>query len=168
MSRSFTILPNDKLFKGPKEEVKNTLLDKFGGGKGGVDKQSENELDELEKSFGPLAAGCKDSLLKEMSNISLGNKSDNDVQSKDNNQPGINILSSNKSPVTCKKGLIEEVSSTENKLDEPDYSLEIQEKDESFPRRILVKINLPGIKSVRDCDLDISEVGDNLYMYTCA
>ena len=159
MSRSFTILPNDKLFKGPKEKVKSTLLDKLGGGKTGADKQFENELGELEKSFGPLATGCKDSLLKEMANISLDTQSDNDFESQDTSKSGINILSSNQSPGTCRKSLIEEVSSTENKLNEPEYSLEVLEKDESSPRKILLKINLPGIKSVKDCDLDLSEVG---------
>ena len=139
--------------------MKSTLLDKLGGGKTGADKQFENELGKLEKSFGPLATGCKDSLLKEMANISLDTQSDNDFESQDTSKSGINILSSNQSPGTSKKSLIEEVSSTENKLNEPEYSLEVLEKDESSPRKILLKINLPGIKSVKDCDLEISEVG---------
>ena len=158
LSRSFNVLPNDQLYKGSKEKVKSSLLDKFGGSKTGADKQFENDLSELEKSFGPLAGGCKDSLLKEMSKISLGNQSDNDIETQDTNQSGINLLSSSQSSVHGKKGLIEEVSSIENKLDEPEYNLEIQEKNEDYPRRIVLKIRLPEIKSVQDCDLDISEV----------
>ena len=158
LSRSFNILSNDQLYKGSKEKMKSSLLDKFGGGKTGTDKQFENDLSELEKSFGPLAGGCKDSLLKEMSKISLGTQADNDIESLDTNQSGINLLSSNQSSSLGKKGLIEEVSSTENKLEEPEYHLEIQEEDEDFPRRFMLKIKLPGIKSVKDCDLDISEV----------
>ena len=158
LSRSFNILPNDQLYKGSKEKVKSSLLDKFGGGKTGADKQFENDLSELEKSFGPLAGGCKDSLLKEMSKISLGTQADNDIESLDTTQSGIDLLSSNQSSSLGKKGLIEEVSSTENKLEEPEYHLEIQEEDEDFPRRFMLKIKLPGIKSVKDCDLDISEV----------
>ena len=137
--------------------MKSSLLDKFGGGKTEADKQFENDLSELEKSFGPLAGGCKDSLLKEMSKISLGTQPEHDIEPRDANQSGINLLSSSQSSLD-KKGLIEEVSSTEKKLDEPECHLEIQEKDEELPRRFMLKIKLPGIKSVKDCDLDISEV----------
>ena len=159
MSRSFCVLPNDQLYKGPKEKVKGTLLSKLGGGKTETDKQFENDLSELEKTFGPLASGYKESLLKEMSGISLKNQSDNDMESHNSNsKSGISILSSDQSTIASGKGLIEEVSSTENKLEEPEFSLEIQEKDEQCQRRILLKINLPGITSVGHCELNISEV----------
>ncbi len=158
LSRSYTVLPKDQLFKGPKHKVKSTLLDKLGE-KSEEDRKFENELDELEKSLGPLAAGCKGSLLQEMSEISLGNRLDDSAESRDpEGQSGVRILSEDHSPSANKKRLIEEVSSTEVTLKEPEYSVKILEENEKHSRRYVLKIKLPGITSVADCELDISEV----------
>ncbi len=151
------ILPDDTLYKGPLERVRKTLMQKLNK----ENEQFEKELDEIEKSFGPLASGCKDSLLKEMANISVNSQSESDIQSHDpvsQSKVDIDILGKSQS-APSKKGLIEEVSSVEIKRTEPDYTLQIKEKDEDQGRRIIVKIKLPDVKSVADCELDISEVG---------
>ncbi len=148
------ILPDDRLYKGPLERVRKTLMQKLNK----ENEQFEKELDEIEKSFGPLASGCKDSLLKEMANISVNSQSQDDIKSHDSvsqSKADIDILGKSQS---SKKGLIEEVSSEEIRRTEPDYNIQIKEKDEDHRKRIIVKIKLPEIRSVADCELDISEV----------
>ncbi len=153
VSRSFVILPNDQLFKGPKHKVKSTLLDKLGGASSELE-----ELQELENTFGPLPSSCKDSLLKEMSEITLDGDAENEFEPLAPKKREIHILDSEATQSAKKKGLIEEVSSSVNQNKEPDYKMEIIERTETDSGKIVLRIQLPGIKTVADCLLDISEV----------
>lgn len=57
-----------------------------------------------------------------------------------------------------KSGLIEEISSTKVELPVPQYSLDVHDGDEKGPRRLELRLELHGVQSVSECELDISEV----------
>lgn len=57
-----------------------------------------------------------------------------------------------------KKGLIEEVSSTAVELPEPSFDMNIVQTDAKSSKKLVLKVHLPGVKSVSQCELDISQV----------
>lgn len=60
----------------------------------------------------------------------------------------------------AKKGLIQEISSSpvHSIPTVPHYEVVMKEPDEKYPKRIIVKVDLPCIESTRECELDVSEV----------
>lgn len=92
-----------------------------------------------------------ESLLKQLSSITVSD-----------NQPDGNVPVDwfERSADKPKKGLIEEVSSTNTAPQPVTPSYDVLEKDaeNSKPRRILVKVKLPNITSSSQCKLDACEV----------
>lgn len=158
ISRQYKILPRDCPIKGSLEN----LLQTFRQQTVKEDEKLENELDELEKTFGPMAAGAKDTVLNHLKNISVS-QSDSSKNTT-SHQPEI-VLETSKPNHPTKKGLIEEIgieSAREDSCPCPEYSL----KTDSG--MLVMTVSLPGVTTVRDCELDISEVSNNvncLYMY---
>ena len=153
---------------------------------GKSEQEFDDQMSELEKSFGPLGPGAKDTLLSQLSSLStddtrsrtdgraassasvLSEGSGIKLPSMKNGSEAsvLNELSGVKVPSAKKKGpgLIEELSSSKDveinggkrKLREPEYSVE---KDgEELVEALVVSIQLPGVTSVGECELDISEV----------
>lgn len=54
--------------------------------------------------------------------------------------------------------LIEEISSKNATLPRPDYELITRDKDEKKGRRIVLRVSLPGVQAVSECDLQIDKV----------
>jgi len=156
LSRDFVVLPKSTQCKGPVAKSKDVLLKKFSG----KDTAFSNELGELEKTFGPLAAGCKDALLQDLSCISSrDDEVDNAMFQKatSGSQPQLKLPGE-----TVKSGvkLIEEVRSTETHLVRPDCTIEIVSDDSA--KLLVIRIHLPGVSSVRECSLEISDDDLNL------
>ena len=106
---------------------------------------------EIQKTFAPPDLS-NEPLLTQLGNITLDGTSiaNSTVNPK---EPEISILSGDK---PAKKGLIEEVASEISVLKEPEYTLTDKE---GSPRQLVAKIKLPGVLTVADCSLDITEVG---------
>ena len=122
---------------------------------GSSSQKFEDELTELEQTFGPLAAGCKDSLLNQISGI--GQTSDPVDES---GAADVLRLPSDErmNHRTAKKPLIEEVSSTVTRLQTPEVDQQVVEGEEGHPRRLILRIKLVDVKSITECILDLSEV----------
>ncbi|XP_038062864.1 PIH1 domain-containing protein 2-like [Patiria miniata] len=56
-----------------------------------------------------------------------------------------------------KTALIQEISSNDVRLKCPEYDVSLKEADEKRPRRLMVRIMLPDVHSVADCQLDIAK-----------
>ncbi|OWF46818.1 PIH1 domain-containing protein 2-like [Mizuhopecten yessoensis] len=158
VSRSFTLLSCDITHKGD-----ITLLHKsFSKKAQKSEQQFEEQLSELEESFGPLAAGAKNSLLNKLANLSTeesGNsqKSNGHGMGTNNDSRSPTIKMPNQTEVR-KTGIIEEISSQSNsKLTCPLYTMDPIRNDCGDIDQVVVKIQLPGVRSVADCELDISK-----------
>lgn len=158
LSRDYSLLSKDELCKGLLKNAQESLTRN-------VNNSQENdfhkELGDLEEMFGPMATGCKDSLLKEMSNITASRSDDNE-SSQSEIEPST-LEPEIKMPFSAegkKKGLIEEVPNHTKIMSEPQHSVQLKEDG-----LLQVKIKLPGICSVADCQLDISQVLTCSYLY---
>lgn len=156
LSRNFTLLPQDIKHKG---EI--TLLHQsFSKKTQSSEQQFEEQLSELETSFGPLAAGAKNSLLNKLANLST----EENKNSKKSNVNGMGttydsptIKMPNQTEVK-KVGIIEEIPTQCNsKLICPVYTMDSVRDESGDIDHVIVKIQLPGVKSVNDCELDISK-----------
>jgi len=155
LSRNFVVLPKSTQCKGPIGKSKDVMLRKVSG----QDTHFSNKLGELENTFGPLAAGCKDALLTDLSSvISQDNAGDNaEFQKASSSQSELRLPGE-----TAKSGvkLIEEMHSTETHLVRPDCTMDIVGDDSS--KLLVIRIHLPGVKSVSECSLELSD--DDLYL----
>lgn len=99
----------------------------------------------------PGVSESPDSLLRQLSSITVSD-----------NQPdgGAGIDLFEKSVGTPKKGLIEEVSSTNFTTlpTTPNYEVLVKDAENSKPKRVLIKVDLPNITSSAQCQLDACEV----------
>lgn len=99
--------------------------------------------------------GSKDALLQQLSSIAVTDLDDKETE-------GISLLESKSKSV--KKGLIEEISTTElnsdnaSRLKTPHYDVVVKDSENDRPSEIEVTIELPGAASVGECELDVSEV----------
>lgn len=99
----------------------------------------------------PGVSETPESLLKQLSSITVS-------ESQPEGSTGLNLFEKSATP---KKGLIEEVSSTN--FSEvpvtPNYDMFIvKEAENSKPKRVLVKVELPNVVSSSQCQLDVCEV----------
>ena len=153
VSRNYTLLNKDRTCKGPVDKARDCLSHRFQS----TDKKFNSDLEELEKSFGPLASGCKDLLLNELSNISV------EADDKPNLPSAVpNILPQADSTNTrknVKSKLIQDLD-FQDEPRTPRYRLDVKdaEAQNEKPRTIIIRINLPDVMSVAQCELDISEV----------
>lgn len=156
VSRAYSVLPHKTTHKGPYNCIKKGLTAKTKH----ADDEFDEELSELEKKFGP---GLKNSIF----NISPEDGSTNLCKEKcifnqatnENSKPAVSIFPSEQK--CTKRGLIKEINASDEEdssvLPEPDFETRIKAGD-GKGRRILLRVNLPGITSVQECLLDISKV----------
>ena len=186
LTRTYTIFPVDTPYKGDLELVRLCFTKAFqkknSKGKNGREPTGfSKDVEEMEKTFGPLSSSERESLLSQLSNISVSSPSsthgsgfsngsqgggDSGLTGDSGSQSGIRIpgvSNSNMHPTangrkassnSSKAGLIQEISEDKVSSVPPKYTLE------SEGSNLVLKIELPGIKSVSECDLDISEVSD--------
>lgn len=155
LSRQFKLLGEETPYKGEITLIENSFTKK--------DKSStemENQISELEKTFGPLTGNEKESLLGKLSNISVNDDQRNTTpnQSRGTNDRVIFPLQNEHGH--SKKGLIEEISTeaSETTLRKPEYKLLTDRGDNGQIRQITIKIELPSVKSVTECELDLCQV----------
>ena len=146
LSRNFTLLNEDHVIHGCPDSAKQSLLGKFTK----KDEEFEADLGAIQEKFGPMASGCKESLLSELTNISSSGPGSNEAAE----------ITLNTSTTPSRQGLIEEVSSLETALAEPHFDIETRGEDKTKPRRLVVRVDLPTVITVAECDLNISEVSD--------
>ncbi|KAK2156904.1 hypothetical protein LSH36_202g04001 [Paralvinella palmiformis] len=153
ISRHYSVLDKKTLCKGPEKLAIQSLMKKSAQ----KDEEFQQQLTELERTFGPVAQGCKDSLLNKISNITLETTDQSETFADDHVnieiEPEIRLPGAKRQQ---KKGLVQELSEVNgNKLPEPAYDLTT--KEVNGQRVIVAKIHLPGVTSVQQCELDISE-----------
>jgi len=155
LSRHFVVLPKSTQFKGPIAKSKDALLKKVSG----QDTEFCSKLGDVEKSLGPLATGCKDALLTDLSSIVSQDSAGNNTEHYNpaGSQPELR-LPGDKARSAVK--LIEEVNSTETRLVRPDCTTNVVGDDLS--KQLLICIHLPGVSSVSECSLEVSN--DDLYL----
>jgi len=157
LSRDFVILPKSTPFKGPVDRSRDILLKKVSG----QESAFCNELSELEKTFGPLAAGCKDALLKDLESVRSPNNAPDDCADPQKvSSCEFELRLPGESVKSCAKPLVEEVQSMDTFLLRPDYTMDIVDCDPE--KSLVVCIQLPGVSSVSECSLEISD--DDLYL----
>ncbi|XP_033729180.1 PIH1 domain-containing protein 2-like [Pecten maximus] len=166
ISRSFTLLSKDIQLKGEIDVLNQSFSKKAQKS----EQEFEEQLSELETSFGPLAAGAKNSLLNKLANISTEesrNSKKSNGKSTGTTYDSPTIKMPNQTEVK-KAGIIEEISSQSNtKLTCPVYTMDSVQDDGGNINRVVVKIQLPGVKSVNDCQLDISKDDLQLTVENC-
>ena len=145
-SRMYEILDESVLHKGSLRDIEASFATKNKDS----DKQFETELDELQKSFGPLSGCEKDSLLNQLKNISVSDNKSNVGTSTD--KPDIVFPTSK----PAKPVLIEEIKT--ERLSVPKYELNFVKSDSSIEEVLVLNIMLPKVQSVGECELEISEV----------
>ena len=160
LSRNFIVMDENRKHWGSLQMAQKQLGSK-------EDDSFGKELNELEQSFGPMASGCSDSLMDQLSNISLGtsdkiNTHGHNSSTTSNGTPHLNLSQTNP-----KKGLIEDLNPCSS-LPEP--LCELVSKQSSADQRLLVlKVHLEGVQSVQQCQLDISQVScascNNIYLF---
>ncbi|RUS80772.1 hypothetical protein EGW08_011495 [Elysia chlorotica] len=173
LTRSYTILPADTPLKGDLELVRLCFTKAFqknmkgkASGKGGA---FSKDVEEMEKTFGPLSSTERDSLLSQLSNISMSPSTSPSSQDKSGDphltsdgiripglsgshvQSGMNKEVNGTDPKSRRVGLIQEISEDRASSVPPKYMLE------SEGSNLVLKVELPGVKSVSECDLDISK-----------
>nr|XP_054760238.1 PIH1 domain-containing protein 2-like [Lytechinus pictus] len=121
-------------------------------------KREKTEEEVLEENLAGLSPDTLLGKIHELSNQDL-EQSDLEDRLKD-----LAVGSTKDPDVDRKGGLIQEISSTKLELPEPEYSLDLQEGDEKGPRRLELRLELHGVQSVSQCELDISEDEVNLFV----
>jgi len=154
--RDFVVLPKSSPCKGPAAMSKDVLLKKVSG----QEKAFHSEFGELEKAFGPLTADRKDASLTDLLHVRNQDSADDDADL-------LNVSASCKPQLQLpgemlKAGvkLVEEVHSTETHLVRPDCTVDVVTGQSG--KLLLIRIHLPGVSSVSECSLEISD--DDLYL----
>ena len=151
LSRDHTILSKEEKCKGSLIKAQESITKKVNGSQ----EQMQNELGDLEKLFGPMAAGCTDTLMSELSNIACGKEDAAPVIPEKSSSSEIKLPFGDQKQQKTKKGLIVEMDAdmaVEAKPVAPEYELTNKED------RFVLKIKLLGVSSVAECQLDISQV----------
>lgn len=122
----------------------------------GMDKAFDKQLTNLEQTLGPLAAGCKDSLLSQLSDLSCNARSEGNSMDKNTGDIRMPYVVG---VVTSQQDtkLIEELSSAEAILQRPEFDLQVQDGG-TFLHQMVLKVQLPGVSNAKECSLDISKV----------
>ena len=150
--RNFILLPRSTNFKGDLEKAQKFFTDSL---KKAMKKDSSSATEE----HAPMPdIDLPDSMLHRLANIST-------TSDQNNQSNGPSHKMSDDGPVMLpetlrsekqmpKKNLIQELPTEGVKLCKPKYSLERSQSEE----HLVLRVELPGVKSVSDCQLDISEV----------
>lgn len=150
VTRTYTILPIDTPHKGDIHHLRQSFLKLSKKEEHGFDKH----VNELENTFGPLTSQEKGSLLSQLSRLTIGCSEGFSENSPQGDIPEIKLTQNSSS--TTKKGLIEVLG--DGKVVTPKHSLENSNSEAGTD--CVLKVDLPGVKSVSECQLDISEVSD--------
>ena len=148
LNRKYKIL--EKTHKGSIKMIQEALTHAFRT----KDKDIDNETAKVLGNFAPLGMESPESLIGQLN--SQNDQSDTIKQTElaSDRMSGISL-----NPQPIKKGLIEEIDSSEKSLPEPVYEINISRDDGTkLTETITVKISLPGVTSVSQCELDISKV----------
>lgn len=151
ISRNYCILGNNVVYKGNIEKARLGLTKQFKD----ADENYEAEMENLQKNFAPMASSGN-GLLNELSNITVKDNKENVKGPKlKKEEPEIRLPTNSK---PTKTGLIQELSSSGDAEEKkPKYEMNVKDREGSKKRRVVVRIELPYVTSVRECDLDISE-----------
>lgn len=123
-----------------------------------VDKEFEQNMSELQKNFAPFPTDAKETFLNKFANIGVSDN-DKDHGHIKTQQSGFDIKLPSSKEQSDKKGLIEEISSTNINTDNtssPHYTMDCIDNGDG--KEVKVKVTLEGVSSVRECCLDISQV----------
>ncbi|XP_071806562.1 PIH1 domain-containing protein 2-like [Asterias amurensis] len=138
LSQNFQICQNVK-FKGDASNLKNFFNTK---------QKSDQKEDERDKRMENLSKLTPDSLLSRL-------RVSDDQSESSNNKPEVSLqLNGNEKP---KSGLIEEIGNSDEKLNCPEFEVLMREADGKRCRRCVVRISLPDVQSVQECELNIAE-----------
>ncbi|KAK6172273.1 hypothetical protein SNE40_015970 [Patella caerulea] len=148
-SRSYIILPKDNLYKGSLTKLQKSFTKKTSDN----DKKLNEDFDEMLKTFGPLgrSSNSKGSLLEQLATIAV--EDDTPPTSSPEKEPQIILPDA----IKTKPGLIEEIGGDDKGgIETPNYEIEKSWNDKNHAM-CCVKIFLPKVTSVSECELDISE-----------
>lgn len=149
LNRKYKIL--ERSHKGSVKLIQESLFHAFRS----KDQEVDENIANMMKDFAPLATENPESLLSQL-NKQTNNSSDN-FQTNGGINDQLSGIKLDTKP--AKKGLIEEVSSETTSLPEPVYKLTtVKSGDSDLTKLLTLKIELPGVKSVGECELDISKV----------
>ncbi|XP_046557486.1 PIH1 domain-containing protein 2-like [Haliotis rubra] len=147
LNHQYTILDRDTPHKGCLKRIEKSFTSKSKD-----DKEFESNLENLEKSFSPFGPGGKDKLMEALANISVGDsQSESHVPKSDQSQ----IRMPFEDKTATRSNLIEEIASDVVLLKKPEYSMETVDVDSG--KCVQVKISLPEVTSVQECELEISQ-----------
>ncbi|XP_013408362.1 PIH1 domain-containing protein 2-like [Lingula anatina] len=154
ISRNYKLLDESTLYKGDLAQLRQGLTQRFQK----EDDEYNKQMSDLQKMFGPIAES-NESLIGQLSNLT---SDDSKVKSSPPVQKETEIrvpgLSKQPSKNTNKANLIQEVSSSGEKDGRtPKHEMCVKDSTGSKPRRVEVKVHLPEVGSVQECELDISE-----------
>lgn len=125
---------------------KSALANFFGAPRGKMD------ADPLKKSLEELQNLSPETLLARMNKVSMD---ENDLSEFTLEKESVGDVKKED------RVLIEEISSQKFSLPKPEYELTIKEKDGTKMRRCVVRVALPGVSSVSECELEIDCVSMN-------
>ncbi|WAR04668.1 PIHD2-like protein [Mya arenaria] len=144
LNRKYKVL--DRTHKGSVKMIQESLSQAFRT----KDKDIDENLANMVKSFAPLATESPETLIGQ---LHKEESSENNLTTEHSFNENLSGIKLNTQPV--KKGLIEEVTSngSDASLPEPVYKLETSSAGDS----LTLRLELPGVKSVTECELDISK-----------
>ena len=164
---NYIYMPRSVEFKGDLEKATKFFTDavKKAMKKNKQKQQSEQNGDEPFEDIPDVDVDVPEALMSRLSGIvNVGKDKDNYGNNEQNFSSGPKIpTSATSNPVifphrdqtaTAKKNLIQEIKSEDSKVTKPHYNIEKTGEG----TELTLKIELPGVSSVADCELDISEV----------
>ena len=160
VDRSFTLLPRSTNFKGNLEKAQKFFTDSL---KKAMDKQAKHFSADEEKKNPMPDIDLPDSVLSRLANISSPPAKEASDSDRSNGLPhnlarGEGLITMPEALTSERQGskgsLIQELRSEEASVLEPEHSLERSASAE----HLVLKVALPGVTTVSDCQLDISEV----------
>ena len=150
LNRKYKIL--EKPHKGSVKMIQDTLINAFRKKEKGTDEDIAKFLG----GFAPLATESPESLIGQLNTQNDQSETMKQTEMASDRLSGITL---NTQPT--KKGLIEEINSGDTSLPEPVYELSVNSFDNTDVIRI--KVSLPGVRSVAECELDISKVSSSVF-----
>ncbi|KAL8585367.1 hypothetical protein ACOMHN_035565 [Nucella lapillus] len=155
VDRRFTLLPQSVQFKGDLEKAQKYFTDSL---KKAMKKDKEGE--EAEENPTP-DIDLPDSMLSKLAGISTsGARSGQSNDSSPADAPIKLPETKNEKKPALKKNLIQELHSEEVRLRTPKHTLEKSSSEDC----LVLQVELPGVTSVSQCELDISEDDVELYV----
>ncbi|KAK7105659.1 PIH1 domain-containing protein 2-like [Littorina saxatilis] len=150
VSRSYAILPDSTSFKGDLEQTQKFFKDSL---KQALDTVKTSVTGNTPRGEPPANAGFPESMMSQLSSISVPSDKSSQPNERLEADPPITLSTSRSQKQSGKKKLIQELESVEKKLPEPKYRLEKSQSGDE----LVLRVELPGVAAVGECQLDISE-----------